>query len=113
MDASKLDRPITLQRAVETFNDINEPVMTWATFGKARIMANRTYKNATETLGAGQQVQATLLSRYIIRWARDIADLNPKDRFADHIDGRLYEITGVYELGRQKWFEIHSVAMAD
>lgn len=76
-------------------------------------MASRTYKNAVETLGQGQQVQATLLSRYVIRWARDIADLDPRDRLVDHVDGRIYEITGVYELERQRWWEIHCVAAAD
>ena len=105
----RLDRPITLQRATSTTNSLNEPVVTWNNL-TPRIMANRSYKNATEGISA-QQISATLISRYIIRWESYYADLNAKDQLID--DGKTYSILAVYELGRREWLEIHAIARVD
>lgn len=105
----RLDRPIVLQRFTQTSNSLNEPVQTWNDL-TPRIMANRSYKNATEGLAA-QQVSATLITRYIIRWENHYADLNAKDRLLD--DGKIYQILAVYELGRREWLEIHAIARVD
>lgn len=108
---SKIHRPIILQRAKITTNDLNEEISTWEPLG--RVFAERSYKNATEVLSPAQQVQATLITRFKFRWAQAIADFNPKDRIQDDIDGRIYDIKGVYEIGRQQWIEVHCTARAD
>lgn len=105
-----LDCPIQLQRATLAANSLNEKIPSWSNLGP-RIMSERTYKSAGEGF-AGQQIQATLVTRFVIRWSSMISDLNPKDRLIDD-DGQVYSILGVYPLERKQWFEIHGVAKAD
>lgn len=104
-----LDCPIQLQRATFTTNALKEKIATWNNLGP-RVLAERSLKSAGENLRA-QQIQATLMNRYVIRWAETIADLNPKDRLMD--GARVYEILDVHPLDRNEWLEIHAVARAD
>lgn len=111
MNDPRLDCPIQLQRATYTTNSLNEKIATWENLGP-RIMSERSFKSAGENIKA-QQVQATLINRYVFRWAQSISDLNPKDRLVDN--GLTYEITQVILPAgtRNEWFEVHAVAKAD
>lgn len=109
---AKLDRPVTLERAAMATNSLNEQVPTWEPL--ARLMAARSYRSpGGERLSGMEQVSATLLSRFTVRWSEVYADLNPKDRLRDEQDGRTYDIKGVFEIGRRRWLEIHAAARAD
>lgn len=106
--AGSLDREITLERATYTANALNEKIPAWTTLGCVRAAVS--YKNAGEKID-GQQVAATLITRFTIRWSSDVSSLNPKDRLV--FEGRTYDIHGVYELGRHVGLEIHATARAD
>ena len=112
MNDPRLDHPIQLERIMSvTTNGLNEKLPNWGALGP-RMFSERSFKSAGESLRA-QQIQATMINRYIIRWSQSIADLNPKDRLTD--DGVTYEILQVLQPAgtRNQWFEIHAIARAD
>lgn len=106
--AGMLDRRITIRRASYTTSALNTEIETWGDL--TTVWANVSYRNSNEAVAA-QQVSATLMTRFTIRYSSKVADVNPKDRivFAD----KTYDIKGVYELGRRQGLEIHAVARAD
>lgn len=108
INAGSLDRRITIQRATYATSSLNTPIATWADL--TTVWANITFRNAGEG-EAGQQVRATLQTRFTIRYSSKVADVNPKDRLT--FDGRTYDIKAVYELGRRQGMEIHAVARSD
>jgi SPP1 family predicted phage head-tail adaptor len=103
-----LDRRMTIQRATVTLNEFNEPVETWS--DHARVWTRRRDASATESYRA-QEVGAQITARFTVRWSSQTEDLNPRDRLS--FDGRLYNITAVRDVGRNRWREIDAVARAD
>lgn len=58
------------------------------------------------------EVQATVTTRFTVRWSPFTADITPKDRLV--CEGLEYNITGVKEgRGRRQWLEITAAARAD
>lgn len=106
--AGSLDRKITLERSTKSTNSLNEEVLNFLPF--ATVWANVSYRKTTESIN-GQQVVSTLGTRFVIRWSQTVRDVNPKDRVS--YDGRTYDISGVYPIGRNEEIEIHATARAD
>jgi SPP1 family predicted phage head-tail adaptor len=108
MSAGELDRRITIQRATMTPNEFNEPIETWGDL--TTVWAKRRDASETESYRA-QEVGAEITARFTIRWSSVVASVNPRDRLS--FDGRLYNITAVRDVGRNRWREIDAVARAD
>ena len=106
--AGELDRRITIQRATTTLNEFNEPIVTWTDL--TTVWAKRRDASATESYRA-QEVGAEITARFTIRWSSVAESVNPSDRLS--FDGRLYNITAVRDIERNRWREIDAVARAD
>jgi SPP1 family predicted phage head-tail adaptor len=108
MIAGPLDRRVTLRRASVKTNDFGEDVETWGDL--AIVWAARAEVSNRERFAA-QEVGATLVARFRVRYSQRIHDLSPLDRIM--VDGREHNITGVAEIGRREGFEITAAARAD
>lgn len=108
MQAGKLDRRLTLERATVTYDSFNSPVYTWATL--ATVWGEKKEISDGERLSA-QEKGADITTRFQIRYSTTVADLNPKDRLT--YDSRTYDIVGVKELGRRDGLEITTKARTD
>lgn len=108
MRAGALDRRIQFRRAAladdgigqaEVFADLGD--MVWAS--KADVSDG-------ERLRAGQ-VEASLTTRFVVRWSPFTAALTPKDRL--RCEGRDYDILWIKEIGRREGLELSARARAD
>lgn len=108
MRAGSLDRRLTLERATETSDDFNEPVLTWSAL--ATVWAAHTPLSDGERMRASETA-ATASSRFLIRWSAAVADVNPKDRLM--FGGVVHQILHVKEVGRREGIEITTAARAD
>jgi SPP1 family predicted phage head-tail adaptor len=108
MKAGSLDRRITLLRGIETRNQFNEPILSWAPV--ATVWASKEDIRDAERV-ASQEVGADITSRFQIRYSSAVADVNPKDRL--QLDDKVYDIVAVKEIGRRDGLEISAIARAD
>lgn len=108
MQAGKLDRRITLQRASTTKNGFNEDVEAWGDI--ATVWASATPVSDAERVRT-QQVGAVISMRFQIRFSTAVADLSPTDRLT--YNGKTYNITAVKELGRREGLEITAATRSD
>ena len=105
MRAGKLDRVITIQRAVTSPNAFNEPVETWQDV--ARVWAQQRPNRGAERFTA-QGINGDAVLTFHIRWR---SDLTVKDRIL--YEGRVWNITDVREVGRRVVTEFDCVARAE
>lgn len=108
MRSEKLDRRITIERALVAYDDDNQPVVEWVEL--TTVWASKLDISDGEKVRAAQ-VGATLTTRFQIRWSSMVADVNPKDRIVSA--GVTYDISGVKEIGRREGVEITAAAKAD
>ncbi|WP_322990889.1 phage head closure protein [Hoeflea sp.] len=108
--AGGLDRRIVIERATVTYNALNAPVETWATY--ATIWAARKDVSDGEKL-AGGQVGASLSSRFTVRSSSKTKAIKPSDRV--NYDGSIWSIFGIKETseGRNRYLEITCAKDAD
>ncbi|TCL89858.1 head-tail adaptor [Rhizobium sp. PP-WC-2G-219] len=113
VNASQLDRRVTVQRASMVLNAFNEEISTWMDL--AKVWARR--KDASdsqkiELLAAGQ-VGSFQVSRFTVRSSTLTRSITPVDRI--HHDGVVWQINGVKELdeGRHRFIEITASRDAD
>lgn len=107
--AGDLDRRVQFRRARliddrlqdrEVFKDHGTP-----------ISAKKTDASDGERVRA-MQVQATITTRFVVRWSPFTVDLTPKDRLV--CEGTEYDITGIKAVGdRRTFLEITAAARAD
>lgn len=108
MRATGRDWLITIQRMTLTYDAHNRPIETWADV--AQVWAEKRDVSDGERFRAAQ-TEAQITTRFRLLWSPQIADVNPKDRIA--LDGALYDISGVKEIGRREGIEITAAARAD
>lgn len=108
MDAGKLDRRITIEREVTTRNEWNEPTSTWTVVGT--VWASKEDVSDGEKLRAAE-VGATITSRFRVLWSGITAGITPSDRLV--YARRVFDISGVKEIGRREGFEITAAASAE
>jgi SPP1 family predicted phage head-tail adaptor len=108
--AGKLDRIVTFQRAVVSYNAFNEQIETWELLVK--VSGGKRDASSSEGFRA-QEVGAQLTTRFMVRRVPALADLNPRDRVI--FDGKIYNITGVREPAdtRNAWLELDAVVRDD
>ncbi|KPP85798.1 MAG: Bacteriophage head-tail adaptor [Rhodobacteraceae bacterium HLUCCO07] len=110
LNAGKLDRRVQFRRFVlvdDGFGQVEE----WQDHGSPVAAAKRDISDA-ERWSAGQ-VQATISTRFTVRWSDFTADIDPKDRLI--FEGREFEIVGVKETPdrRRRMLELTCSARAD
>jgi len=103
------DRTIILERFTSTQDaGSGEEVQTWSPL--ATVQASKRDVSDSERVAAAE-VQASITTRFQIRWDGIVSDLNPKDRLV--YDGKTYDIEAVKEVGRRVALEISAAARAD
>lgn len=108
MQSAKLDRKITLRRAVAAQNEYGEEITTWADL--ATVWASRRRASSRETLAAAE-VSAAITDVFEIRYDSAWADLSPMDRLV--FEGRGHDIVSVDEIGRREGLRIAAIARAE
>jgi SPP1 family predicted phage head-tail adaptor len=108
MIAGPLDRRVTIRRAALAENDLGEQIETWSDL--ATVWASRAEVSNRERFAA-QEVGATLVARYRIRYSQRLYDLSPRDRIV--AEGTEHNITGVGLIGRHEGFEITASTRTD
>ncbi|MGY9045997.1 MAG: phage head closure protein [Rhodobacterales bacterium] len=110
MNAATLDRRVQFRRAV-LVDDGYGQVEQWQDHGAPVFAAKRDISDA-ERWNAGQ-VQASITTRFTVRWSGFTADIDPTDRLT--CEGREYEITGIKETPdrRRRMLELTCSAWAD
>lgn len=106
MEAGKLDRRISIERATETTDAVGGVVQSWLPVWSG-ISASATPISDGERWRAGE-VAAHVDMRFQIRWG---FGAEVTDRIV--YDGRIYEIEGVKEIGRREGQEITAAARAE
>lgn len=101
--ASRLDRRITIQRAVADDNGVEETIVwqDWMTVWAAYMPVKGVER--FELLGREQSAPAT----FEIRWQREIAAASTSMRIV--FDGRAYDVKSVFEVGRHVSLRIDTI----
>jgi SPP1 family predicted phage head-tail adaptor len=105
--AGRLDRRVTLLRAVTTTDEFNSPVSTWTEL--ATVAASKEDVSDAERVRA-QQVGASLTTRFQIRYSSRVADIDAGDRLT--CEGWTFDIKSVKELDRRVGLEISAARVA-
>lgn len=113
MEAGKLDRRLTLRRAVPELDDLGEPVtdefgtpiVNWTDIGT--VWASKEDVRDVERVRA-QQVGASLTTRFQIRPLADGARPSVKDHVI--CEGIEYEVGAVKEIARRAGWELSATA---
>lgn len=108
MQAGRLDRRVTIRRAVASVNEMNENVPLWTNL--ATVWASVVPVKDGEQYARGETLSSKL-SRFTIRYSSMVADVDPRDRLI--YEGREYEIHGVKEVDRRVGLEITAAARAE
>lgn len=109
----KLDRRIQFRRAASQDDGLST-VAVW--FGNERdnhgdpVWASRHDVSDGERARAGA-VEASLMTRFRIRWSTFARDITPADRLV--CEGQIFEITGIKQVDRQRWLELSCTLRAD
>jgi hypothetical protein len=108
MDAGRLDERIEVLRSSGTADAFNATVEVWATI--ATVWASVQPISDGEKWRAGETL-ANETSRFTIRWANWVSDVNPRDRIS--YNGRIWDIQGVKDLDRREYREITATARSE
>ncbi len=107
--AGSLDRRVSIERPVTTFDSQNRPVTNWALVASVRASWRRA--GATERLAAAQ-VSAQVTDIFEVRFSTRVASVDPKCRLI--FEGRFYDIAEVTpNRGRRVTLLIRATARAD
>lgn len=109
MGAGNLDRRVQFRRYTES-DDGYGVKKTWADHGSA-VWASKKDVSDGERMAAGW-VEASVVSRFVVRWSTFTAAIDPRDRLK--CEGLEMEIIGIKEGdGRHRWIEITAQAAVD
>lgn len=106
MDARALDRRITIERAIETEDDLGGVVRDWVAL--ASDIPAQVLPISDGERWRAEEFAAHVTHRFQIRWGFGVL---PTDRIV--YDGRTFDIPGVKELGRHEGQEITASARAE
>lgn len=102
MRAGALDRKITIQSATESQDDYGQSVETWVTF--AAVWAEIREPRGNETIDANKP-EARAERVFRIRW---LSGVTTKMRIS--VDGAVYDITHIAEIGRREGLNLYGLA---
>lgn len=116
MTAGKLDRLIQFRRG-RMVDDGYTSSLRWDTDNPENdnhgpMMHAAKHDASDAERWRASEVQATITTRFTMRWSVFTRDISPKDRLV--CEGLEYSITGIKETkGRRQWLEISASARAD
>lgn len=108
MQAGERDRRVMIERAAEVddgFAKVRGAHAPWK-----RFWARKTDVSDVERTRAAEH-GAEITTRFVVRYSPDTRTITPHDRLT--CDGRVYNITGVKEVGRRDDIEITAAARTD
>ncbi len=109
LEAGKLDRRVQFRRAGVMDDGLSEGEV-WRDHGLL-VWASRADVSDGEKVRAAQ-VQASIGTRFVVRWSPFTAALTPKDRLV--CEGVSFDITGIKETGGARQFlELTTMARQD
>lgn len=108
MQAGKMDRRITFERAIESQAASGEQVLTWV--ADSTVWAEVEPLAGTELFRA-QQLGAKVDTRFRVRWMGAPA-ITPDEKVRILYGLRYYDIRSVVEIGRREGLEILAEASA-
>jgi SPP1 family predicted phage head-tail adaptor len=108
MFAGSLDRRIVIERATATTNGFGEAVLTWVPL--VEVWAHVMEVPDGEVWRAAE-VQATITTRFQIRYNATTKTITPKDRIV--YEGKTFDISRIKELQRRVGLELTAAARAD
>lgn len=97
------DNKIMFLKRTLTYNDLSEPVETWAPYGEAWAAVQ--YVSVAEALVAGAE-RASKIVKFRVNWRTDITEA---DRVL--LDRVTYQIKGLTQMGRFEMLEILAMRM--
>lgn len=106
--AGRLDRRVRLMQARTVKNALNEDVVSWVTL--ATVYGSKTDVSDGERVRAAE-VAAVITTRFVVRYSMTTRQLTPRDRVV--LDGLVYDIVGIKEVGRREGLEITANARPD
>lgn len=109
MSEYNLDHRILINRLVPQTNSYNEQVEVFADY--ITIYASRKDATAGEMWRAAE-VGAQIDCHFVVRYSPETATITAKDTLTLE-NGKTYNITGVRELERNEFIEIHAVTRPD
>ncbi len=109
--AAKLDRRVQFQRQIIGDDGYGNVIVGWQDHGSP-VSASRTDVSDMEKATAGS-IEASLLSRFVVRSTGFTLDLDPKDRLTQ--GGLTWNILAIKEAkdGRHRFLEITARARTD
>ena len=106
MDAGKLDRRISIERAFATTDAVGGEVLSWlplrTVWAEVRQISDGERWRAAE-------VSAFATTRFTVRWDDDAVEETDRILY----DGGVYEIVGIKEIGRRVGQEITASARVE
>lgn len=109
MRIGALDRRVTIQALSTAADAAGEPIETWTDV--RTVWMGRRDMRAAERF-AGQQTVAEVDTVFSARWAPATAEIRPETHRLV-LDGRVYAVHGVAEIGRREKVEIAAAARAE
>ncbi|MEM1344341.1 MAG: phage head closure protein [Pseudomonadota bacterium] len=100
-----MDRRIVIERRQTGRDTYNDPTTTWTLVAEVWAQWKRGTRAERQQI-AEQRVQVP--DTFVTRWTPVLATVAEPDRI--RFDGRIYDITGVVELGRRERLEISAMA---
>ena len=109
MSAQDLDHRVGIYRLTGATDTYGAKTQVYAL--AFEVWAKRTDASMGEALRA-REVSAQITAHFGVRYSPDTATITPKDRLVLE-SGLEYNITGIRELVRNRWLEIHAAARSD
>jgi SPP1 family predicted phage head-tail adaptor len=106
--SGKMDRRVTIQRAITAQDATGQVIETWSTL--ATVWASWRRASANETLAASE-LASQVTDIFETRYFAAIVDINPKDQVL--FNGRTYDIADAVEIGRKIGIRITAAARSD
>lgn len=114
--SGELDRRISIERNLPTQNVDGQLIENWQRLGRPR-WSGRSYVDGDERYVSDQFIARQQVV-FTVRWARDLAELSPKDRIVYPIkdeptDSEIYDVIEVQEIGFREGLRIVAARRAE
>lgn len=111
MRAGTLDRILTIERKSTTTDAFGGEVETWAPIAGLEDIPASVEEIPDGEVWRAAEVQATVTTRFVIRWSPAAAGVTPLDRVK--YAGKTFDINRTKELQRRKGVELTAAARAE
>ena len=107
-DAGALDRRVRIERRSGQTNGFGETIETWLDMGA--VWASRWDVSDSEQMKAAE-LGGAVTTRFKVRYSSLTETIGARDRLRS--EGRVYEVTGVKQIGRREIIEITTVVRTE